>query len=78
MTWQYGQHQTKRQAREKTERMEELSVSISQAMLIAGFHHPKITSHNDNWEYKYIPYPILTPLLNILDFALRAACNRHF
>ena len=39
------------------------------------FCYPKIVSCDDIWEYKYVPHLILTPLLNILDFALRAACN---
>jgi len=44
---------------------------------MAGFRHLKIMLRNDNWERKYVPRPILTPLLNILDFALGAAYNRY-
>ena len=58
--------------------MEEPPVGISQATLIAGFRHLKITLCNNNWERKYVPHPILTLLLNILDFILRAAYNRYF
>jgi hypothetical protein len=57
--------------------MEEPLVGVSQATLTASFRHSKITLYNDNWERKYVPRPILTPLLNILDFALRAAYNRY-
>jgi hypothetical protein len=63
--------------REKIERTEEPLVAISRATLIAGFRHLKIALRDDNWERKYVPHPILTPLLNILDFVLRAAYNRH-
>ena len=52
--WQYGQHQTKKQIKEKTERMKEPPVDVSQATLIAGFHHPKIMSHDDNYIRSYI------------------------
>jgi hypothetical protein len=64
--------------REKIERTEEPLVGVSRATLTASFYHPKIALYNDNWERKYVPRPILTPLLNILDFVLRAAYNRHF
>jgi len=57
--------------------MEEPLVGVSRAMLTAGFCHLKITSRDDNWERKYVPRPILTPLLNILDFALGATYNRY-
>ena len=63
--------------REKTERTEEPPVGVSRAILTAGFRHLKIALCDDNWERKYVPRPILTPLLNILDFVLGAACNRH-
>ena len=67
----------RKQAREKIERIEEPLVGVSQATLTASFYYLKITLYNNNWECKYIPHPILIPLLNILDFALGAACNRH-
>ena len=57
--------------------MEEPPVGISRATLTAGFHHLKITLYDDNWELKYGPRPILIPLLNILDFILRATYNRY-
>jgi len=63
--------------REKTERMEEPLVGVSRVTLTADFRYLKIALHDDIWERKYVPHPILTPLLNILDFTLRAACNIH-
>ena len=63
--------------REKIGRTEERLVGVSRATLTAGFRHPKIASRDDNWERKYVPRPILTPLLNILDFILGAAYNRY-
>ena len=57
--------------------MEEPLVGISQAILIAGFRYLKIILYNDNWERKYVPRPILTPLLNILYFIFKAIYNRH-
>ena len=63
--------------REETGRTEEPPVGVSRATLTASFRYPKIASRDDNWERKYVPCPILTPLLNILDFALRATYNRH-
>jgi hypothetical protein len=75
--WLYRQHQTRRRAREKIERTEEPLVGVSQVILTASFYYPKIALHDNNWERKYVPRPILTPLLNILDFILGAAYNRH-
>jgi hypothetical protein len=57
--------------------MEEPLVGISQVILSASFYYLKITLYNNNWERKYVPRPILTPLLNILDFIPRATYNRH-
>ena len=37
----------------------------------------KITSRDDIWECKYIPPPIPTVLLNILDFAFGAAWSKN-
>ena len=67
----------RRRAREKIGRTEEPLVGVSRVISIASFRHPKIALCDHIWERKYIPYPILTPLLNILDFILRAAYNRH-
>jgi hypothetical protein len=63
--------------REKIERMEEPPVGVSRAILMAGFCYLKIALYNNNWERKYVPRPILIPLLNILDFILRATYNRY-
>jgi len=63
--------------REKTERTEEPLVGVSRATLTAGFCYLKITLYNDNWERKYVPHAILTPLLTILDFILGATYNRY-
>jgi hypothetical protein len=63
--------------REKIERTEEPLVGVSRVILTASFRHLKIASYDNNWERKYVPRPILTPLLNILDFVLGAAYNRH-
>jgi hypothetical protein len=63
--------------REKIERTEEPPVGINRAILIASFRYLKIMLYNNNWERKYLPRPILIPLLNILDFVLGATYNRY-
>ena len=63
--------------REKIERTEEPPVGVSRVTLTAGFCYLKIASRDNNWDRKYVPRPILIPLLNILDFALGAAYNRY-
>jgi len=52
--------------------MEEPLVGISRATLTASFCYLKIALYNNIWERKYIPRPILIPLLNILDFIFKA------
>ena len=63
--------------REKTERIKEPSVYISRAISMAGFCYLKIALYNNIWERKYIPPPIPIPLLNILNFILRATYNKR-
>jgi hypothetical protein len=63
--------------REETGRTEEPPVGVSRAMLTAVFVTQKLRYITTFGNANIYPRPILTPLLNILDFALRAAYNRH-
>jgi len=58
--------------------MEEPLVGVSRVILIAVFITQKLRYIIIFRNANIYPYPILTPLLNILDFILRAAYNRHF
>jgi len=57
--------------------MEEPPVGISRATLTAVFVTQKLRYITTFRNANIYPRPILTPLLNILDFALGAAYNRH-
>ncbi len=68
----------RRQVREKTGRIEEPLVGVSQIMLMAVFVTQKLCYVTIFRNVNIYPRPILTLLLNILDFVLRVAYNRYF
>jgi hypothetical protein len=63
--------------REETGRTEEPPVGVSRATSTAVFVTQKLRHVTTFGNANMYPHPILTPLLNILDFALGAAYNRH-